>query len=218
MLDGLRIKQGDFREMQVLMNRHWQMLAAVSFALVAMVTSSSGQQSDAEASESSEAAVLDEEGKLVRFERDIVPILRSRCLECHGPEDAKADLRVDEVDSLMQYIEPGDLESSMMYTDFLVTDDQEMLMPPVSQGGPLSAGELALIRVWIEEGAAWPEGYQFPAGDDPQAAAEPATPNQAPQTLAERVWAFQGFFHPATVHFPIALFYSKAFPFEIGQC
>ncbi|MEM0927370.1 MAG: DUF2231 domain-containing protein, partial [Planctomycetota bacterium] len=28
----------------------------------------------------------------------------------------------------------------------------------------------------------------------------------APRTLLGRVWVFQGFFHPATVHFPIALF------------
>ena len=34
---------------------------------------------------------VDDDGHLVRFQRDIVPIFRDRCLECHGPDDAKND-------------------------------------------------------------------------------------------------------------------------------
>ncbi len=149
---------------------------------------------------------LDEEGRLVRFERDIAPILRDRCLECHGPEEAKNDFRVDDLDSLMQYVEPGDVESSTMYVDYLVSNDEDSMMPPASHDGPLSVGELALIRVWIEEGAVWPEGYVLEAdlqdATPPKAVEKPAAPN----TLGARIWAFQGFFHPATVHFPIAFF------------
>ena len=149
---------------------------------------------------------LDEDGRLVRFERDIAPILQSKCLECHGPDDAKNDFRVDDVDSLMQYVEAEDLESSTMYIDYLVTDDEDLLMPPPSHGGPLSAAELSLIRVWIEEGAVWPDGYEMVATEEGQQPPAAAQPPKAPQTLGERVWAFQGFLHPATIHFPIALF------------
>ncbi len=149
---------------------------------------------------------LDEEGRLIRFARDIAPILRSRCLECHGPEEAQNDFRVDDVDSLMEYIEAEDIESSTMYVDYLVTDDEEMLMPPESHDGPLSASELAVIRVWIEEGAHWPEGYELVAesvdGEAPEVLEQP----DPPQTLPQRVWSFQGYLHPATIHFPIAFF------------
>ena len=144
---------------------------------------------------------LTEDGHLVQFERDIVPILQTRCLSCHGPEDGKNDFRVDDSDNMMDYIEAGDWESSTMYVDYLTIDDPDLLMPPASHGGPLSAAELALIRVWIDEGAEWPEGVRI--AEEPLVVVADVAP--VPLSLPLRVWAFQGFFHPATVHFPIAL-------------
>ena len=41
-----------------------------------------------------------------------------------------------------------------MYTDYLLAEDPDYVMPPK---GHLSPTELSLIRVWIEEGADWPE-------------------------------------------------------------
>ncbi|MFK8114614.1 MAG: c-type cytochrome domain-containing protein [Rubripirellula sp.] len=145
---------------------------------------------------------LDESGHVVTFERDIAPILQSRCLECHGPEDAKNDFRVDDRDTFMDYIEPEDIESSSLFVDYLATDDPDMLMPPESHQGPLSPAELALIRVWINEGAEWPESVTISEGSE-----QPA-PIAAPiaRTIPERVWAAMGYLHPATIHFPIALF------------
>ena len=158
---------------------------------------------------------LDDDGHVVDFQRDIAPILVSRCLECHGPEDAKNDFRVDDVDSMMQYVEAEDLESSTMYIDYLITESEDELMPPKSKGGPLSASELALIRVWIEEGANWPADAVVAAGDAAPPVTEPE-PEAGPQTLMERVWAFQGYLHPATVHFPIALLLFGAFFVVLG--
>ena len=145
---------------------------------------------------------LTDDGRVVRFERDVVPILRAHCLECHGPDDAKNDFRVDDQELLMDYVEAGDWESSSLYVDYLTIDDPDMLMPPTSHGGPLPASDLALLRVWIDEGAVWPEGVALTVAPV-DTVAEVPTP---PKTLAARVWAFQGFFHPATVHFPVALF------------
>lgn len=147
---------------------------------------------------------LDEDGKLVQFERDIVPILRTHCLECHGPDDAKNDFRVDDRDTMLDYLEPEDVESSTLYVDYLTIDDEDMLMPPPSHGGPLSAGELSLIRVWINEGAQWPEDYEFATDSGSEVKSSPPPP--APDSLPDRIWVAQGFLHPATVHFPIALF------------
>ena len=63
--------------------------------------------------------------------------------------------------------------------------------------------EPALIRVWINEGANWPEDFVFEEASEEAAAPPPAA---APKTLTDRLWVAQGFLHPATVHFPIALF------------
>ena len=147
---------------------------------------------------------LDEEGRLVRFERDIVPILQNHCLKCHGPEKQEADFRVDDPDIMSSYVEPGDLEASSMFVDYLVTDDSDMRMPPPSED-PLSVQQIALLRVWIEEGADWPEGAEVnPVQQGETAAAAPAQP-VPPRSFRSRFWAFQGFLHPATIHFPIAL-------------
>ena len=144
---------------------------------------------------------LDSDGHLVQFERDIAPILRKHCLECHGPDDAKNDFRVDDREILLDYIEPGDAAESMLYVDYMATDDEDMLMPPKSHGGPCSVTDLALIQVWINEGANWPEDATVSGAIEPVQTAPPEV-----LSLPERVWFAQGFLHPATVHFPIALF------------
>ncbi|TWU42175.1 c-type cytochrome domain-containing protein [Novipirellula artificiosorum] len=145
---------------------------------------------------------IDSEGRIVQFQRDIAPILRAHCLECHGPDEAKNDLRVDDGELLLQYIEPEDIESSTLYVDYLTTDDEDMLMPPTSHGGPLQPSELALIRTWIGEGADWPEDAVVAVG-----VADAVEPPIGPRSrsLPQRIWAFQGYFHPATIHFPVAL-------------
>ena len=167
-----------------------------------------GWAQDAAATESHETtSPLDDEGKLVQFERDIAPIFRAHCLECHGPEEAKNDFRIDDPEVLMDYIEPEDVQSSGMYVDYLTIDDEDMLMPPKSHGGPLTASQLALIRVWIEEGAHWPDGFELAATTAVSSDENvKPTPPEAPRSLSQRIWAAQGFLHPAVTHFPIAFF------------
>ncbi len=134
---------------------------------------------------------------LIDFARDVRPILTDKCLDCHGPEEAKNDFRVDQPDSLLAYIEPGNVADSSLWVDYLVTEDEDMRMPPSSteHDRPLTAAELATIKLWIEEGGMWNL-----VSEDVEHAGE-----IFPASMAERVWRFQGLFHPATVHFPIAL-------------
>ena len=127
-----------------------RMFAYAAAILLVFASSSLNHLHAQEGSDEQETVFpLDDDGKLVQFERDIAPILRDRCLECHGPDDAKNDFRVDDPDSMLEYIEADDHESSILYTDYLTIDDEDMLMPPTSHGGPLSAGDLAVFRVWI---------------------------------------------------------------------
>ncbi len=146
---------------------------------------------------------FNEQGKLVDFQKHIAPIFVERCLECHGPKEAKNDFRIDDRDTVLGYLSPAKLEDSSLWTDSLVTHDDEMLMPPTSKGGPLSAAELALIKIWIEEGADWPEGATVVAAG--VAAPVETTKPKEELSFVGRLWAFQGYFHPAAVHFPVAL-------------
>ena len=151
---------------------------------------------------------LDDEGRVVDFARDIAPILREKCLECHGPEDAKNDFRVDDPEIMGDYIDAGDAESSSLFAEYIAAsgdDFEDYLMPPTSKGGPLPAHEIALIKLWLDEGAEWPEGVAI---SREVASEEVPTENasEVERGFASRAWIFQGYFHPATVHFPVALF------------
>jgi Planctomycete cytochrome C len=181
-----------------------RLAASILAALVLMTCVVHAQETEPAVEPAANVSPVTESGKLIQFERDIAPVLRSRCLRCHGPNDAKNDFRVDDSEIFLGYIEAGDHESSSLFVEYLTTDDAELLMPPKSHGGPLSASELALLRVWIDEGAEWPAGATVVQTESVEPA--PASKPEAPKTLMGRVWAALGFLHPATVHFPIALF------------
>jgi len=146
---------------------------------------------------------VDEEGRVVNFQRDIAPIFREHCLECHGPDEAMNDFRIDDPDLVFDYVEAEDAMGSALFADYMITEDDDMLMPPRSHGGPLNSGELALVRLWIDEGADWPEDAMLDRSGAPLPILDTISVEE--MSLVSRVWTFQGFLHPATVHFPIAL-------------
>jgi hypothetical protein len=96
----------------------------------------------------------------VDFARDIQPILETQCYECHGAKKSKADLRLDGRAKAMEggetgaAIIPGDSEKSLLVRRLLGLDGDDQ-MP--KDGDPLPAAQIALIRAWIDQGAAWPE-------------------------------------------------------------
>lgn len=96
----------------------------------------------------------------VDFVRDVRPILE-QCVKCHGPEKQQGGLRFDvrtgalrEGDSGSQAISPNDAASSELLRRVEATDDSER-MPP--EGQPLSRDQIHTLRLWIKEGAHWPE-------------------------------------------------------------
>ncbi len=132
----------------------------------------------------------------------IAPIWKARCGECHIGDNAKEDFDVTDRDAMLALIQPGDAVHSELWTEYLTADPNaknSLIMPPVAQGGRMPAEELALIRVWIDEGANWPD---IAAEASPVAKADlPGGSN----SLAARFWHFQGYFHPAVVHLPLGL-------------
>jgi hypothetical protein len=86
------------------------------------------------------------------FERDVAPILRARCWNCHGDKKQKAGLDLRTRAALLQggesgpALQPGSLKDSTLW-EKIVSDK----MPPGKE--KLSATEKGLIKRWIESGA-----------------------------------------------------------------
>jgi hypothetical protein len=87
------------------------------------------------------------------FDRDILPLVKVRCLKCHGPVKPKGKLNLTSARSLARggssgpVVVPGKLDESTLWD--LVENDE---MPPEPEEH-LPAGEKALLRRWIEQGA-----------------------------------------------------------------
>lgn len=96
----------------------------------------------------------------VDFKRDILPILESRCLECHNREDREGGLwfagpkdLVRLNDSGIAAIVPGKSADSELIRRLTSKGDDRM--PP--DGDPLTAMAITKLRNWIDAGAPWPE-------------------------------------------------------------
>ena len=105
----------------------------------------------------------------VRFNRDIRPILADSCFSCHGPDrnQRKADLRLDLAPAASApgetpVVVPGSPDKSELWRR-VSSQDPEQQMPPPDTRARLSAGQLQLVRRWIEEGAAWEDHWAWNA-------------------------------------------------------
>jgi len=121
------------------------------------------------------------------FEKDIRPLLKERCVECHGPEKQKADLRLDAKPHAFKGGESGPAILPVRSADSpllkRITASGDERMPP--KGEPLTAAQVSTIKAWIDAGAVWPENAE-----------------DAAASIDERVnhWAYQ----PLPVHNPNA--------------
>src|SRR5207253_9077203 len=95
------------------------------------------------------------------FAKDVQPILESYCYACHGAKLQMGGLRLDSKKLALAggksgaIIEPGKSTDSLLYRRVAGIGD----LPRMPMGGkPLEAAQLALIRNWIDQGAAWPDG------------------------------------------------------------
>ncbi len=103
-------------------------------------------------------------GRTVDFAKDVRPILQERCFGCHGPEKEKSGYRADSREAAIKGGDSGNAaiivgksaDSPLIH--FVAGLDADMLMPPKKSGKPpLTAGEIGILRAWIDQGANWPE-------------------------------------------------------------
>lgn len=116
---------------------------------------------------------------VVDFNRDVRPIISSKCFHCHGPdeESRKAKLRLDSRDEAVKEvkgvfaIKPGDLAASELVARITSTDGEEV-MPPPKEGHALTTREVEVIKKWIIQGAPYADHWAFlkPVKGDPKKA------------------------------------------------
>ncbi len=104
------------------------------------------------------------------FNRDIKPILSSKCFKCHGADEGsrEADLRLDTFEGATSNldghfaIKPGDSKKSELIAR-LITHDEGDLMPPPESGKALEATEVERLKEWIDGGAKYERHWSFVA-------------------------------------------------------
>jgi len=90
------------------------------------------------------------------FERNVRPVLATRCGSCHGAEKQQGGLRLDSLVAVLRggdsgpAIEPGKPAASNLVA---AIRHESWEMPP---DGRLADEQIAAITRWIAEGAAWP--------------------------------------------------------------
>src|ERR1700722_13469520 len=95
------------------------------------------------------------DGKNPTFVDDITPLLRQHCTACHGNDKQKGGLNLATYVEMQKgggsgtVVTPGNPDKSRLFT--LVDHREEPKMPSASQKIP--ADQIALIRLWIEQGA-----------------------------------------------------------------
>ncbi len=105
----------------------------------------------------------------ISFDRYVRPIFEQSCFRCHGPEKPKSDFRLDiRAEALKggndntNDIVPGRSDQSKLIT-YVAGLDPEIHMPPADRGPPLSTGQVATLRAWIDQGADWGTNTAPPA-------------------------------------------------------
>lgn len=99
------------------------------------------------------------------FHMQVRPILEASCIECHGIEKQKGDLRLDTLANLLKggdsgpAIVPGNIDESILLERIFLPADDDEIMPP--ENGPLSSNQQDILKRWIITGANWPKGLQL---------------------------------------------------------
>ena len=131
----------------------------------------------------------------VDFRRDVQPVLKQFCIDCHGPSLQMNSFRLDRRRDALRggtiaVIAPGSSESSRFYLK-LIGSQYGPQMPPT---GPLRPEHIAVLKAWIDQGAEWPDEA---SGELPSL---PPDPNATPIMKALRDGDKQAFKRLALQH------------------
>ena len=94
------------------------------------------------------------------FTADILPLLQKHCTDCHDADQAKGQLRLDEVRGILQGGNSGEplfvrgQSADSLIIKRVTSENPKEHMP--NKGESLAPAEVALLRAWIDAGAAMP--------------------------------------------------------------
>jgi hypothetical protein len=122
----------------------------------------------------------------VDFDAQIRPILQARCLNCHTRGKYKGGLSLETRAALLKGGEGGPAvvigkSGESLLIELVAGLEPDRKMP--QKGAPLSAEQVGLLRAWIDQGLAWPEGLGFGFRTAPVEPRKPDVP-PAPPGLA----------------------------------
>jgi mono/diheme cytochrome c family protein len=109
-------------------------------------------------------------GEPALFSDSVAPLLRQRCASCHNPTKKRGGLDLTTRERLLTggdtgpAVKPGASADSLLLQ---MVAGAEAKMP--KKGSKLTAGEVAALRQWIDDGALWPKGVTV-AEDKPATA------------------------------------------------
>lgn len=101
------------------------------------------------------------------FETSVRPVLKRRCIQCHGDEKQRGDLRLDSREAALKggysggAIVPGKPQESLL-VEAIRYESYEM--PPDEQ---LPDKEIAAIAAWVKMGAPWPPDQTLAMRNEP---------------------------------------------------
>ena len=131
----------------------------------------------------------------VDFKRDVQPVFAEKCYSCHGSEKQKGGLRLDRRKDALQggdsgkVILPGKASESILIRN-ISGIDADNVMPPKGKGEPVSEKQVALLRAWIDAGAAWPEDLLSETSTSDHWAFRPPVRPAAPAPKSHPIDAF----------------------------
>lgn len=97
----------------------------------------------------------------IDFVHEVVPILRTHCVKCHGGDEAKGGFSLNTRKLFLESgaAEPGNAKQSH-FLGLIASADLDMQMPPKDLPR-VSADEQRLLVRWVNEGLPWTSGFTF---------------------------------------------------------
>jgi mono/diheme cytochrome c family protein len=105
----------------------------------------------------------------VDFEKEVLPIFKESCAQCHSDKKQEGGLRLDVRSAALRGGESGPViipnKSSESLLVRAVAGLGEDITKMPKKGDPLTAEQIGVIRAWIDQGAVWPAGVTAGAKD-----------------------------------------------------
>ena len=145
--------------------------------------------------------------RAVDFQRDIQPLFEAACVKCHAKGKDKGGFSLETRAAFLKGGDTGAGAVAGRSADSLVVElvaglDPDSVMP--KKGTKWTPEQVGLLRAWIDQGLAWPDGITFakppPENLHPHTVAlDPRSAVQPVDDLVGRYFAVKGVAFPAPV-------------------